>query len=70
MKKFLITFLMVLGFFLIKAVHPADANTCWVRLLFWLLLLFCGILLLVGWVIVKFTWDAGAPEPPKNKETA
>ena len=31
---------------------------------------FCGILLLVGWVIVKFTWDAGAPEPPKNKETA
>ena len=47
MKKFLITFLMVLGFFLIKAVHPADANTCWVRLIFWLLLLFCGILVLV-----------------------
>lgn len=47
MKKFLITFLMVLGFFLIKAVHPADANTCWVRLIFGLLLLFCGILVLV-----------------------
>ena len=31
---------------------------------------FCGILLLVGWVIVKFTWDAGAPEQPKKKETA
>lgn len=31
---------------------------------------FCGILLLVGWVIVKFTWDAGAPEQNKSKETA
>ena len=30
---------------------------------------FCGILLLVGWVIVKYCWEAGAPEK-KNAETA
>ncbi len=29
-----------------------------------------ALTLLVGWVIVKFTWGAGAPERPKSKETA
>lgn len=36
------------------------------NLVYW----FCGILLLVGWVIVKYAWDAGAPKPMENKETA
>lgn len=36
------------------------------NLVYW----FCGVLLLVGWVIIKFAWDAGALKPPENKETA
>lgn len=36
------------------------------NLVYW----FCGILLLVGWVVVKYAWDAGAPKPIENKETA
>ena len=31
---------------------------------------FCAILLLVGWTIVKYCWQAGAPKAQKSKETA
>lgn len=55
---FLIAFLILSGFFLIKAVHPADADTRRIRLVHGLLLLLGGIALLVidkkiGWMPVK-----------------
>ena len=36
------------------------------NLVYW----FCILLLLVGWTIVKYCWQAGAPKAQKSEETA
>ena len=48
-----------------QSVPSPSIGSAETNLVYW----FCGILLLVGWVIVKYCWEAGAPEK-KNAETA